>query len=141
MIFFQSVEKNHAGFYCVFMFLMRVTITLTRLTPPYFLTGPRFVLWYFCYIRSWKESLNSDFQQFYQYQQNKQPHLPSNHWTFYKRPWHMALEIQILALEQAWKCGRIKFVEEWYFLKPYRYRWDFIMFTHLLFLNVWQFAT
>jgi hypothetical protein len=30
---------------------------------------------------SFKESLNSDGQQFHQYQQNKQLHLTSNHWT------------------------------------------------------------
>ena len=29
----------------------------------------------------WNESLNSDGQQFHQYQQNEQPLLTSNHWT------------------------------------------------------------
>ena len=35
----------------------------------------------------WKESLNSDGQQIYQYQQNKQPHLTSSLWTL-ERLWH-----------------------------------------------------
>ena len=35
----------------------------------------------------WKESLNSDGQQIYQYQQNKQPHRTSNLWTL-ERLWH-----------------------------------------------------
>jgi len=46
-----------------------------------------------------KESLNSDSQQFYQYQQNKQSPLTITHWT-QKRPWHMALEIQVLAWDR-----------------------------------------
>jgi hypothetical protein len=29
----------------------------------------------------WKESLNSDGQQFHQYQQNEHTHLTSTHWT------------------------------------------------------------
>ena len=35
----------------------------------------------------WKESLNSDGQQFHQSQQNEQFPLTTNHWT-YERPWH-----------------------------------------------------
>jgi hypothetical protein len=45
---------------------------------------------------SWKES---DDQQFHQYQQNKQAPLASNHYI-QKRPWHMALEIQILVWDR-----------------------------------------
>jgi hypothetical protein len=43
----------------------------------------------------WKESLNSDGQQFHQYQQNEQLSLTFIQWT-QKNPWHMTLEIQIL---------------------------------------------
>ena len=42
----------------------------------------------------WKESLNSDGQQFHQYQQNKQSALIVTHRT-QKMPWHMTLEIQV----------------------------------------------
>jgi hypothetical protein len=46
------------------------------------------------YINKTKESLNSDGQQFYLYQQNEQPPLTSNYCS-QKRP--MTLEIPILA--------------------------------------------
>jgi len=36
---------------------------------------------FYMYMKLWKESLNSDVQQFHQYQQNKQSPLTSNHWT------------------------------------------------------------
>ena len=46
----------------------------------------------------WIESLDSDGQQFHQYQQNKvTSHLKSLNT---KRPWHMALEIQILTWDR-----------------------------------------
>ena len=35
----------------------------------------------------WKDSLNSDGQQFHQSQQNEQSPLTTNHWT-YEGPWH-----------------------------------------------------
>ena len=44
----------------------------------------------------WKESLNSNGQQFHQYQQNKQSPFTLVNWT-QKTPWHMTLEIQVLA--------------------------------------------
>ena len=44
----------------------------------------------------WKESLNSNGEQFHQYQQNKQSSFTWTHWT-QKRPQHMMLEIQVLA--------------------------------------------
>ena len=44
----------------------------------------------------WKESLNSDGQQFHQYQQSKQLPLISNHWTEIRR-WHTVMEIQVHA--------------------------------------------
>jgi hypothetical protein len=47
----------------------------------------------------WKESLNSDVQQFRQYKQNKYPPLTLNHWTW-KRPWHMTLNIQVLSWDR-----------------------------------------
>jgi hypothetical protein len=46
-------------------------------------------------INKTKESLNSDGQQFHQYQQNEQ----SPHWT-QKSPQDMTLEIQVLAWER-----------------------------------------
>ena len=46
-----------------------------------------------------KESLISDGHQFHQYQQNEQSPLSLAHWT-QKRPWHMTLEIQILAWDR-----------------------------------------
>jgi len=47
----------------------------------------------------WKESLDSDGQQFYQYQQNVKPPLTSTHRT-QKRPCHMMLEIQVLTRDR-----------------------------------------
>jgi hypothetical protein len=47
----------------------------------------------------WKKSLNSDSQQFLQYQQNEQSPLTITHWI-QKRPQHMMLEIQFLAWER-----------------------------------------
>ena len=46
-----------------------------------------------------KKSLNSDGQQFHQYQKNKQPSLPLiiEH---KKSPWHMPMEIQVLAWDR-----------------------------------------
>jgi len=44
-----------------------------------------------------KQSLHSDGQQFHQYQQYKQSPLTANNWT-HRRPWHMPLKIQVLAL-------------------------------------------
>ena len=46
----------------------------------------------------WKESLNSNGEQFHQYQQNKQSPFTLTHWT-YKRPRHM-MEIQVLAWDR-----------------------------------------
>jgi hypothetical protein len=43
--------------------------------------------------------LNSDDQQFYQYQQNEQSPLTSTHRT-QKRPRHMTLEIQVLICDR-----------------------------------------
>jgi len=48
---------------------------------------------------SFKESLNSDGQQFHQYQQNLLPSLTSNHWI-QKIPLHVALEIQVLTWDR-----------------------------------------
>ena len=63
-------------------------------------------------INKTKESLNSDGHQFYQYQQNKdslnsdghqfhhyQQHLILTH-CIQKKPWHMTLEIQVLAWDR-----------------------------------------
>ena len=50
-------------------------------------------------VNAWTESLNSDSQQFYQYQQNKQPPLSSNHWK-QKSPWNLLLEILVLVWDR-----------------------------------------
>jgi hypothetical protein len=47
-------------------------------------------------INKTKETLNSDGQQFHQYQQNELSTLTFTHWT-YNKQWHMTLEIQILS--------------------------------------------
>jgi hypothetical protein len=43
-------------------------------------------------LELWKESLNSDGQPFYQYQQNEQPHLTTINFTY---KWHMTMKIQV----------------------------------------------
>jgi len=47
----------------------------------------------------WEASLNSDGQQFHQYQQNAQSPLALTQWTHIK-PWPMTLEIQVLAWDR-----------------------------------------
>jgi hypothetical protein len=51
-----------------------------------------------------KESLNSDGQQFHQYQQTKQSPLVLNK----KQPQHIMLKSQVLAWGQTQKCGGVK---------------------------------
>ena len=52
----------------------------------------------------WKESLNSDGQQFHQYQQNKQSPLTEHK----KQTRHMMLEIQVLAWDRHTKVVELK---------------------------------
>ena len=52
--------------------------------------------WKTWFIKSMKENLNSDSQQFHQYQQHEQSLSPANHWTW-RRPRHMTLKIQGLS--------------------------------------------
>ena len=52
----------------------------------------------------WKQSLNSDGQQFHQYQQTKQSPLVLNK----KQPQHIMLKSQVLAWGQTQKCGGVK---------------------------------
>ena len=56
-------------------------------------------------INKTKESLNSDGQQFYQYQQNKQPPHTSNQWTQKKRTYNFGNPGPDLG--QAQKSGRL----------------------------------
>jgi hypothetical protein len=51
-----------------------------------------------------KESLNSDGQQFHQYQQTKQSPLVLDQ----KQPQHIMLKSQVLAWGQTQKCGGVK---------------------------------
>jgi len=57
-------------------------------------------------INKTKESLNSDVQQFYQYQQNKQQPVTSNKWT-QNRTWDVVGNADP-GLWQAQKCGGVK---------------------------------
>ena len=59
-----------------------------------------FVLYLIKYMTLLDESLNSNDQQFQQYQEKKQSPLTSNH-SIQERPWHMSFE----TLEQAHKYG------------------------------------
>jgi len=83
------------------------------------------------YIRSlhvelWKESLNNDGQQFYQYQQNEQLPLTSNNTTTY------GVGNQGHRLEHTWhKCNRVKSVNGALFLTS----WS--LTTHF-YKNEWQ---
>ena len=57
-------------------------------------------------INKTNESLNSDGQQFYQYQHNEQPPLTSKHRT-HKENQHTAFKIQALTWDKNNKCGGI----------------------------------
>jgi hypothetical protein len=59
------------------------------------------------YINKTKESLNSDGQQFYLYQQNEQSPLTSNYCS-QKRPMTYGIGNPNSGLVQASKCGRVK---------------------------------
>ena len=52
-----------------------------------------------CQVIIKKQSLNSDGQQFHQYQQNEWLPLIYSHWK-QKRPWNITLEIQVLARDR-----------------------------------------
>jgi len=48
----------------------------------------------------WKETLNSDVQQFHKYQQNEQSPLTLTELTEHKRPRHMTMKIKVLDLDK-----------------------------------------
>jgi hypothetical protein len=100
----------HTWLYGIRTLLRNVKCICTRLSS---LSISKTCSYKFCIYRQlWKEWLNSDGQQFYQYQQNKQSPLSLTHWTQKGEQLHMTLKNPVfgfMATEKfSWKSRVVK---------------------------------